>query len=242
MLLLVCPSRGRSQRIEDFILSVKQTTDPKFTNLLILLDSDDHDLTDYGKILSTYNVKFRIYDRSMDATLTTEIINRAFNEFNDYDYYSVTNDDIIYKTKGWDRGLAVKHRISSGCDDTMVEKYGDKHIGNVKPGEFPITSVICGDIVREIGWLQYPKLRHSCGDNIWFWIGKRSDSLYHDGQYHTSHESPYFGKAEVDETFKKSNAHDNMQDYYTYKEWLKYRCGKEVIKVQNLTKEKILCR
>ncbi len=239
-LLLIIPSRGRPFKIIDMLRSVHTTINHEHTQVIILLDKDDKSIGQYEEHLPTWVLK-RVYDREGDETLTTEIINRAFEEFNEYDYYSVTNDDIHYKTKGWDEALCHPLKISCGQDDTMVEKYGDKHNVICSPGEFPITSVIDGDIVRKIGWLQFPELRHSCGDNIWYWIGRRSGILYNDKNYHTSHISPYFGKCEEDDTYKECNAFDNMEDYYIYKEWLKYRCGKEIIKVMKLKREKELC-
>lgn len=232
-LLVVIPSRGRPHRITDTLKSIEDTTDAFYTDVVVLLDKDDPTLGQYEEILPDWVMK-RVYDREGDKTLTTEIINRVFEELNDYEFYSVTNDDIVYKTKGWDVALSNPLKISSGQDDTMVEKYGFKRVGNVDPGEFPITSVICGDIARSIGWLQLPKLRHSCGDNIWFWIGKRTNTLHHDNRYHTDHNSPYFDRAEVDKTFEMSNAHENMGDYYIYKEWLKYRCSDEINAVFHL--------
>jgi hypothetical protein len=240
-LLIICPSRGRPERILETIQSIEDTCNFEHTDFMVLLDNDDVCVPDYYKNLPEW-VKIKVYDRSHDCTLTTEIINRAFNENREYNFYSVTNDDIVYLTKGWDEALCQELKISSGQDDTMIEKYGESFIGNVKPGEFPITSVIDGNIVREIGWLQYPKLRHSCGDNIWYWIGKRANCLYHDGNFHTEHKSAYFGKGEADETFKNCNALDNQQDYYAYKEWLKYRCGNEVCKVQELIKNASLTK
>lgn len=212
-----------------------RTTNRDHTDLIVLLDKDDEYVGIYLEKLPSW-VKCKVYDREGDKTLTTEIINRAFEENNSYDYYSVTNDDIHYLTEGWDEALCKRMRISCGQDNTMVAKYGLKRVGNVNPGEFPITSVIDGDICREIGWLQYPELCHSCGDNIWFWIGKRSNCLWHDARYQTEHRSAYFGLGESDETFKRCNAIDNMEDYYIYKEWLKYKSGREVIKVSNLLK------
>lgn len=241
-LLVICPSRQRVNKLMNMIYDFGRTTNPDHTDLVILLDKDDPDVGMYFEKIPL-DIKIEIYDRSSDCTLTTEIINRAFHKYKDqYEYFSVTNDDIHYMTNGWDEALCQPLKISSGQDDTMVEKYGDRMIGNVNPGEFPITSVIDGRIVNAIGWLQYPYLKHSCGDNIWFWVGKRAKCLYHDGRYHTEHRSPYFNKTEVDETFKKSNAYECMEDYYTYKEWLKYKCGKEVMKVIKLIEETEKCQ
>jgi len=239
-LLIICPSRGRPHKIMDTIKSIERTIDQEHTDFIVLLDKDDKCVGQYDNILPTW-VRYRVYDRTNDKTLTTEIINRAFEEFNDYEYYSVTNDDIIYKTKGWDKALCQPFKISCGQDDTMTEKYGNVCAANIDPSTFPITSVIDGRICRALGWLQFPDLVHSCGDNIWYWIGRRSDCLYTDRNYHTDHISPYFGLAEEDETYKKCNAFDNKQDYYTYKEWLKYKCGKELIIVEKLIKENELC-
>lgn len=242
-LLVVCPSRERPHRIMDMIKSMERTIDPDYTDLVVLLDKDDKTIGQYDNILPSW-VKYRVYDRTNDETLTTEIINRAFKEFNNYEYYSVTNDDIVYKTKGWDKGLSKPLKISSGQDDTMFNKYGKTSAMYMDPSVFPITSVIDGDIVRALGWLQYPELRHSCGDNIWYWIARRTDSSYTNPSYHTDHISPYFGLAEEDETFRKSNAHNNMEDHAIYKEWLKYKCGSDLRKVFKLkrTKEKELCQ
>jgi len=232
-LLIICPSRGRPERILETIQSIEDTCNFEHTDFMVLLDNDDVCVPDYYKNLPEW-VKIKVYDRSHDCTLTTEIINRAFNENREYNFYSVTNDDIIYLTKGWDESLCQELKISSGQDDTMVAKYGKDRIGNINPGEFPITSVIDGDIVREIGWLQYPKLKHSCGDNIWYWIGKRAECLCFNGNFHTEHRSAYFGLGEADETFEKCNAYRLKEDYYTFKEWLKYRCGNEVCKILEL--------
>ncbi len=237
-LLLLCPSRGRPQKILEMIESVKTTADLEYTDLVVLLDKDDTSLQSYFRLIPQW-VRIKVYDRQGDKTLTTEIINRVFEELNDYAYYSVTNDDIVYKTKGWDKGLSQPLKISCGQDDTMLEKYGKENAAYIQPHLFPITSVIDGDIPRALGWLQFPPLVHSCGDNIWFWIGRRSDCLYTNDSYHTDHNSPYFDKGEEDETYKKCNAFDNKQDYYTYKEWLKYRCGKELTIVEKLLKEKV---
>ncbi len=235
-LLLICPSRARPFKIMEMVHSVDKTIDHNHTDLIVLLDKDDDTVGQYFEKLPPW-VSVKVYDRIGDETLTTEIINRIFEEKRLYDYYSVTNDDIVYKTPGWDKALCQPLKISCGQDDTMLEKYGEI-AAFVQPSQFPITSVIDGDIVRAIGWLQMPTLRHSCGDNIWFWIGKRCDLLYVDINYHTDHNSPYFGRGEEDKTYKECNAFDNMEDYYTYKEWLKYKSAPEMRSIFKLKREK----
>jgi len=240
-LLVLCPSRGRPYRIMEMIKSFEDTINPFHTELIVLLDKDDDSLGIYEEKLPVW-VRTEIYDRTGDKTLTTEILNRAFEKHNDYEFYSVTNDDICYLTKGWDEALCQKLKISCGQDDTMLEKYGKDFIANVEPATFPITSVIDGDMCRAVGWIQYPELIHSAGDNIWYWIGRRGNCLYVDRKYHTVHNSAYFGRGEADETFKRCNAMDNKKDYYTYIEWLKYKSGNEICKIESLIKGDLICQ
>jgi len=98
----------------------------------------------------------------------TEAINFAFNKYPDYDYYHITNDDVIYETKGWDKILSNKLRISYGNDCIQKENLCT----------FPL---IDGDIVRALGWLQMPELDRYCGDVIWKFLGDRLNILsYHE--------------------------------------------------------------
>ena len=62
---------------------------------------------------------------------------------------------------------------------------------------FPIISGIDGDIVRALGWLQLPILRHSGGDNVWYWIGRRLGIAHIDEDIHWNHKSAYMGQGEA---------------------------------------------
>lgn len=230
-LLLICPSRGRSERIKLFIDSVENTCDLENTRLQVLLDKDDKEVSNYFKVLPSW-VQIKVFDRTYDNTLTTEIINRAFKQDDDYEFYSVTNDDIIYMTKDWDTKLCVKGKIYCGVEENALKKYGTAMARPIEPHTFPYTSCIDGDIVRALGWLQYPKLRHSAGDNIWYWIGRRMNVLFCDESVRYIHRSAYFNDGEADETFNKTNAHSNIDDYYVYKDWLKYKCVFDIKKIK----------
>ena len=94
------------------ILSFKKTTDPDYSKLLVLLDKDDKTLGQYFEYLPP-SVETLIFDRTNDSTLTTEIINRAFKMNSNFDFYSVTNDDIEYETIGWDKKLSNKGKVST---------------------------------------------------------------------------------------------------------------------------------
>lgn len=94
----------------------------------------------------------------------TNIINETFNKYPDFDFYHVTNDDVIYEMPLWDMSLANKNKISHGKDA----------IPSGFDGQF---FMIDGDIVRTLGWLQMPTLNRYCGDMVWRFIGKQLNIL-----------------------------------------------------------------
>lgn len=230
-LLLLCPSRGRSERIKPFLDSIEKTCNFENTRLQILLDKDDKDLGNYFKVLPSW-AQIKVFDRKYDNTLTTEILNRAFKQDDDYEFYSVTNDDMVYLTPGWDEKLCVKGKIYCGVEENALKKYGTTTPRPIDPHTFPYTSCIDGDIVRALGWIQYPKLRHSAGDNIWYWIGRRMNVLFCDESVRYVHRSAYFNDGEADDTFNKTNSYNNIDDFYIYKDWLKYKCVFDIAKIK----------
>lgn len=242
-LLVLCPSRGRPDRIMGMLESFEKTTNHDSTRIQVLLDKDDPCIKEYFRVLPSY-VKIKVFDRQYDKTLTTEILNRAFLQDDDFEFYSVTNDDMEYLTKGWDDTLCVKGKISTGIEDNMVKKYGEDFISGIHVKGFPQTSVIDGDIIRALGWVQYPKLRHSAGDNVWYWIARRMNILHIDESVHYRHRSAYFKDGEEDETFKSTSAQTNMDDFYIYKDWLKYKCADTINQINhslNLIKKEETC-
>lgn len=236
-LLVFCPSRARPDRLMSMVRTFCKTIDFSHTDLLVLLDKDDDCLEEYLDRIPRF-IKFRIFDRTGDKTFTTEILNRAFKIYNDYDFYSVTNDDIQYETLGWDVTLCNKGKISTGVERNMVKKYGKKRHGIDIEG-FPIFSVIDGDICRALGWVQLPELIHSCGDNVWYWIARRMNILEIHKDIFYIHKSYYFKDGEEDATFKRTNVRDSLRnDANVYTRWVKYEINNAIVKI----KEKICLR
>lgn len=94
----------------------------------------------------------------------TQAINNIFYNNPDYEYYFITNDDIIFETLNWDDKLCNKNKISWGRDG----------IQDMNLCCFPM---IDGNIVRALGWLQLPSLTKYCGDLVWKFIGRECNCL-----------------------------------------------------------------
>ena len=234
-LLVLCPSRNRVSRLLGMIESFKKTTNPEHTDLLILLDKDDSSLNEYISKLSP-DIKFQVFDRTGDKTLTTEIINRAFEQNKDYEFYSVTNDDMEYITPKWDETLSVKGKLSCGWELNAGKIYGSyqkrgKYI--VHKACFPYTSVIDRNLVMDIGWLQLPIIQHSCGDSIWYFISRHLNKFNPIEKIKYIHHSHYHNDGEYDDTAERTNFYNRIEtDYKTAFRWKRHEMMKLVKRIK----------
>lgn len=131
---------------------------------------------------------------SMEGNVT-EAINGMFNSHPDYDFYHVTNDDVIYKTKFWDIELAQKGKITHGKDA-------------IKGGLNGNFLMIDGDIARAVGWLQLPTLNKYGGDVVWKFMGQRLNIL------------EYMPSVIIEHNWEGASEADNKSDMNKFAEWL----------------------
>lgn len=156
-----------------------------------------------------------------DIGHTTKIINDTFNKYPDYDFYHITNDDVIYKTYAWDIQLANRNKISYGNDLFQGENLCT----------FPM---IDGNIVRALGWLQMPTLEYMYGDMVWMIIGKYSDCLRYIPDVIVEHRHSLVTNI-VDEVTKKTNSQEQYnRDQLSFVKWLAYQSNKDIQKVKEV--------
>ena len=140
----------------------------------------------------------------------TTLINQV--NYDNYKFVSVTNDDFVYNTHGWDEALInaieVKgYGIAFGNDGTK-----NKHL--------PSTCIISAEITRALGWIQYPRLKHLCGDMVWQYIGKELNRLIYVKDVHIEHKHFLYGKAKK-EDYEYSNSREMyINDNATFQDWL----------------------
>jgi hypothetical protein len=152
---------------------------------------------------------------------TTECFNSVFNKNPDYDFYHTTNDDVIYRSAGWDLMLANKNRIS----------YANDLCQNHDICTFPM---IDGRIVRALGWLQMPKLQFMCGDLVWKTIGNKLNILKYFPEIIIEHLHWSNNKREVDSVTKNVNSTEIMRaDNIAFRQWLHNDMEKDIGKIKH---------
>lgn len=163
-----------------------------------------------------------------DLILKTEkeSITKLINEvnFENYQFVSVTNDDFVYNSYGWDEALinAIERKgwgIAFGNDGG-----GNKHL--------PSTCVMSAGIPKALGWIQYPRFQHLCGDMVWQTIGKLLNRLYYVPHVSIEHKHFLYGKAKKEDYEYTNSREMYINDNSIFQEWLLNESADDVERVR----------
>lgn len=216
-LLLTCPSRSRPDRIVDMIRSFYDTKS-EGTDLFIVLDDDDPRLSEYIKVLHGY--KYEIRKRDFVAQIHNYIA--AVNPC--YKYYMPINDDIIFRTKGWDELLI----------ETIEEKgngwgisYGNDMCGNVN-FQLPTFGCISGNIVKTLGYLYPLELNALFGDTYLLDLGRAIGKLFYNENVIIEH----VRKLDYENDYRTSKSFED-RDRKAYAKYIDHKLDSDVHSIFN---------
>lgn len=219
-ILVICPSRGRPALCNKMVDSFLATS--KRASMRLLLDMDDPCLDEYRDLLSK-KVDNIIVDFQKPIT---ERINQSWNCGKIFKWLSVTNDDFVYKTDGWDQKLI----------DTLDGRIGIVYGNDLCQGiNMPTSSTISREIPEALGWLQMPRLTHLFGDTVWQMIGKEAQCLYYRPDVIIEHCHFFAKKADQDDIYKRTNS-GKMYDLDTkaFLDWRAIEARADIDKVKSL--------
>jgi len=219
---VICPTRGRPKQCLEMVDSFLATS--KMSRLKIYLDMDDPCLYEYLDLVSG-KVPCVIDQRKT----ITQIINEAQGFAPEcFGWFSVTNDDFVYKTDAWDVKLVGEIQLHGGIGIA----YGNDLLQGVN---MPTTSVVSREIVQALGWLQMPRLTHLFGDNVWKAIGQAAGCLHYRPDVIIEHKH-YFGhKAQQDDIYKNTNSRAMYdKDGLAFHFWSTQEGIEDIRKVKNL--------
>lgn len=225
--LVICASRGRPQQCLELIESFLQTS--KMSMLRICLDTDDPCLEQYRDV-----IKGRVPYVVADRKTTTEIINENWRYASDcFKWFSVTNDDFVYKTDGWDRRLVGEIALNGG----LGIAYGNDLLQGVN---MPTSSIVSREIVKALGWLQMPTLTHLFGDNVWQHIGQACGCLFYREDIVVEHRHWANRRTPIDAIYQHTNS-GRMYDVdgLAFIRWKENQAAEDIGKVKNLLQNSI---
>lgn len=192
-MLTIVPTRGRCDNAMRLFEAINATAD--FTELIFAIDADD--VAEYGDLMhataGVNNVKIVIAARmGMNGTL-----NHWANWMApDYDFICFMGDDHLPITKGWDTKLA----------EAIGDKAGIAYGNDLLQGEnLPTAVVMSTKIIRALGFMSPPALKHLFLDNFWLAIGKALGNATYCPDVIIEHLHFTNGKAAHDERYAAVN-------------------------------------
>jgi hypothetical protein len=231
-LVVIVPSRGRPEAAAKLAATFRETCTAD-TVLVFALDSDDPTLAGYCGAVQVAAPTFRVGYFEAGNHSMVEALNNAAAMTCGPDAAEPTSaigflgDDHRPKTSGWDQAyLDALKELGTGI------VYGNDLLqGHRLPTQCAMTS----DIVRALGYMAPPELRHMYVDNFWRDLGYAADCLRYLPEVTVEHRHPVAGKAQMDEGYLRVNAPAVYEaDERAYAEYTRTRFPGDVSKVQAL--------
>lgn len=203
--MIFIPTRNRLPNLQRFIKAYQETKAKEL--VIFLFDEGD---TSYERLLSLPdNFSYEVYPRTTRGA--GEILNLAFQKHPNEAVYGVLADDVVPETAQWDRMLTD---AAMACGGVSYADDGFQGRG------LPTHPFLNGDMVRKLGWIACPKLKHCCVDDCWLSQGHIFGLSYLD-HVKLTHFHPLVGKGVIDDTYRSQPpVEDDVGMWYSIKEEL----------------------
>lgn len=204
-LTVIVPSRGRPEAARTLAQAFASTCTAD-TRLIFAVDDDDPTLPEYSDVpRSWYDVHRPSINLCIVDNPSTMV--HALNAVAHYEVevfgqppYAVgfMGDDHCPRTVGWDaRYLDALRDLGTGI------VYGNDLF---QQHRLPTQVAMTSDIVRAVGYMAPPALRHLFVDNTWLRWGKSLDRIRYLPDVIVEHRHPVAGKAQWDEGYLRVNS------------------------------------
>ena len=199
-MITLVPTRGRPMNAAQLLSAHEELSTA--SDLLFVIDANDPEHDQYHFEVGA--------ERCMTIENTSRgmayPINKAANAIvkqDKYDFFAFLGDDHRPRTAGWDQILiqAMQKRPSMAYGNDLLQ-------GQRLPTMIAMTS----DIVKALGGMVPPKMKHLYLDNFWKKLGEDLEALTYIDAVVVEHMHPVAGKAEWDEGYKEVNA----QEIYSF--------------------------
>lgn len=195
---ILTPTRGRPDMMCRFIRSVLSTASGDDIYCYNYIDDDDTFLSEYQKKLSEFG------DKVITIVREPQSVSKSWNVIAEQalrdgaDIFIMGNDDLVYRTEGWD--VTLKEKLKHVTDNIYCAWFEDK-INSEKHCAFPIVS---RKWVQVLGYFTPGVFEFGYNDTWVFDIGKKLERLLFIPEIVTEHLHASLGKSPKDETFLRN--------------------------------------
>jgi hypothetical protein len=212
--LVIIPSRGRPDNIARTVEQLQLHS--KISDICVAIDDDEADL--YPRIDNV------IYEVGEPLMLNEKLNKVSKKYYNEYKFIAFIGDDHLLQTYGWDKILI----------NPLLKKFGISYGNDLyKKEEMPTCSVISSEIIKCLGYMAPPELKHSYIDKFWLDLGTAIGNINYFNDVVWEHIHPDNKKTEVDETYLRgwSSQSQDKQNYALYKD---IRFDEDVKKIKEI--------
>lgn len=212
-LAVLVPTRGRPQNAAR-LQQAFADTDSLNAALVFVVDADDPELPGYWEAAGDRRIRHLTVHDGQGGTGMTAALNYAAGVFaGEYDALGFMGDDHLPRTAGWDA-----HVLGAlGTDEPRIV-YGNDLL---QGAALPTAAFMPSRLVRALGFMAPPVLRHLYVDNFWMELGEQLGTLRYLPDVVIEHLHPAAGKAAVDERYAAVNATE--ADAADREAWLRWR-------------------
>jgi len=192
------PSFNRPHLVKNFITSYNKTGAK--VPLWIVVDENDPKLESYKELQLPDKGLLKITKARTMGSKTREL----WDEFKDFDYLILVNDDHECITAGWDQA------ILSQVQGHNVVFTNDDYVNAEGPNR--IAGAICfsGKWMRALGYLFLPNLDHLYSDDTWQILCQRPQCAFYMHDVVMAHRHAYKHPELQDETFRVINGEKGL--------------------------------
>jgi hypothetical protein len=222
--LVIVPSRGRPRMLQECIAAVN-TYSQGDTRVAVALDDDDPEFDRYFDMLTGKDnvLAFHGQRRSLTAWTNEIAVNALAGDRPDF--FVSMGDDHHVRTPGWDVLLAANITDLGGT--------GVVYPDDMRRTDIPECVMLSADIVRELGWMCMPQLRHFYVDNVWADLGNGAGCLRFAPRVVVEHMHWERGGSEHDLTYLEAESRMEA-DRLAYEAWCLSGREADVAKVRAL--------
>lgn len=200
-MLVIIPSRNRPESVAEITKHLLEQS----IDIDICFGLDDDDISNYEYVPGIiYERNPRILMNGTNNILATKYANK-------YKYICFLGDDVRPRTYGWDKILL----------EPLKDRPGISYANDLIQKEFlPTHVVMSSEIIKALGFMAPPVLKHLYMDNFWLDLGNAIKSIYYFKDVILEHMHPLLEKSSIDKVYLDSWSlvdHDRTA-YEKYKE------------------------
>lgn len=221
MIRYIVPSRGRPANIRRLWEAWQETETADDTQLIVIIDLDDPKLEEYEKDHARLGTRYALIEVAPMGNIgpilnefAPRLAQHGFMDDISADAIGFMGDDHVPRTMRWDAGLLAALR-AQGRPGIV---YGNDLLMGAS---LPTAVLIDGEIIRKLGWMVPPELRHMYLDNFWRDLGTALGAVTYVPNIVIEHMHFISGKSEKDDSYARTNTDEMHQtDHAAYERFI----------------------